>query len=115
MTSPTARPLVPGAAKLAAMGTSTWAATENNPVISVPRASSAKLWLGPLSPDSAMPVAASTIRLSTRRRRSSMSPRGTSSSRPKAYDTWASVTMLAAWPSCTPSSWAMECSSGWLK
>ena len=41
ITSPTARPLRPGAARVAASGTSTCAATENRPVSSVPSASRA--------------------------------------------------------------------------
>ncbi len=41
ITSPTARPLRPGAARVAASGTSTCAATENRPVSSVPSASMA--------------------------------------------------------------------------
>ena len=80
ITRPTARPLVPGAAKVAAMGTSTWAATENRPVITVPTASMAKLLDRPLKN---MPKPASSIKINTRRRRSSMSPSGTSSSKPR--------------------------------
>ena len=106
---------MPGAAKVAAIGTSTWAATENTPAIKVPAASKPKLLAVPLRPDSNMPQAASSIRPTTRRRRSSMSPSGTSKSSPKPYDTWAMVTVLAALASLICKCCAIECSSGWLK
>lgn len=112
ITMPTAWPLRPGAARVAAKGTSTCAATENSPVSSVPTASMAKLVAKPLMN---RPSAASSISVTIRRRRSSVSPSGTSSSSPAAYATCASVTMSAAVPSRTCSAVAIECSSGWLK
>ena len=80
-TRPTLRPACPGAASAAAMGTSTWAATENRPATSVPSMNMAKL---PDQPTRAWPTAASSISTTAMRRRSSLSPSGVMHSRPTA-------------------------------
>ncbi len=116
ITRPTARPLDSRGARLAAIGTSTWAATENRPVTKVPSTSAMKgEGIRPANPLTSRPSAASSIRPTVSLRRSSISPSGTRNSRPMAYDTWAQVTRMPAVLSLTCSAWAMELSSGWLK
>lgn len=109
-TSPEARPTCPSGARAAANGTSSCGAMVSNPMRK-PLTSN----VGTFGANAVAARATETARIveTTRRLRSSTSPRGTTSNNPMMKPAWVSAGRAPRTPVPTPNSCAMTGSRGW--
>ena len=109
MTVPTTRPRSASGARMLAKGIRIWTTTEV--VAATPRAAASAATPGAAAA-SAIPAPLTRSRVTTSRRRSSRSPRGTRNTRPAAYATCVTVTSSPAAASEMPKAPAIADSSG---